>query len=347
MNSDSFIAQNIGVKRSTFATVKKRMLQPPYSLIRPLHIPNFIILGAELLTITFIKLYPDKVAKLREIDASETLGHFPNIISLFGGSQKSIALLVSKSFTDFSLAQSAFASFYIEQEYLSPSDIYRCNIPLQSNGIKRFLEFAQYLSNHWKIPLNEESQLESVFPSNTTDFQRISPLGWKIFEGLLSHPESSIIELSKRLEKPRNTVSRWLRTFRKMNLYQTRFIPDLIRIGVNIQLNVMLDVQGLQREQLLEILKLIDNLFLPTDLFWYHSGIVFFAVFSGYESVRHTETQFFDEMNARHIPYRLQSKFIISTKNIDRRKSFEQSFAPLTSYLRNPTKYSLIPYNGE
>jgi hypothetical protein len=347
MSSDTVIAEESEVKRSTFATVKKKLLEPPHSLISQLNVPNFQMLGAELITVGSSNLNQNMSINYDRTEVINRIHHFPNIISAFTDLKAGFVLVVSKNFTDLLIAHNAVASFYVEEGLTEFSDMLRSVVPLKPEGIFRFFEYGRLLSKYWGIPLvdGSSSNLNPNPPNNHPISSQISPLGWKIFNTMLDHPESSIMDLAKLLGNPRNTIARWARKFQRMNLYSTRFIPDLIKLGINVQLIASISVQGLDENRRLEIIRLVDDHFLPISLFCSYNEIVLFAIFPNYRSLRDTETQFFDEMNRRSLPFKINKKFLLPINNIIKPKTMKESFSPLVTYLRNSTKYSLEPYS--
>ena len=82
IHSDYEIAQKLSVKRSTFSTIKKELISS--SAIRPVNIPNFLSLKAEVIALEFFHLNPIILARLMKNQSSslqERIQHFPNIIS--------------------------------------------------------------------------------------------------------------------------------------------------------------------------------------------------------------------------------------------------------------------------
>ncbi len=347
MSSDSSIAEKSNVKRSTFATVKKNLLESSNSLISPLNIPNFQMLGAELIIVGSSNLNTNVSQNYNRTEVIDRLHHFPNIISAFTDMKTGFVVVVSKNFTDLSIAQNAVASFYVEEGLIEFSDMLCSTIPLRQEGLYRFCDYGRFLSKYWGIPIGNGSvhNLSQKSSDIHPNFNQISPLGWKIYNTVLEYPESSIVDLTRLLGKPRNTIARWVRKFQKMNLYSTKFIPDLKKLGVNIQLIASISVQGLEENKRKEIIRLVDNLFLPISLFCSYNEIVMFAIFPDYRFLRDTETRFFNEMNRRDLPFKINKKYLLSINKILKSKTMKESFSPLVTYLRNSEKYSLKPYS--
>ncbi len=340
MESDSFIANKIGVKRSTYATVKKRLTDPPNSILSPINIPNFHMLGAELLSIYNVKLNLISGSKDSELKGIEPAIKLPNVIIFFLDSDSGYVLKVSKSFSDLVYTQDLFSGYGGDQDIFSPSNINRIIVPLSYNGFSRFLNYSDCFSYHWNIPIEKDNSLGPIFPHKKVDLNSISPLGWQIFDSIIKYPDYTILKLAEQLKKPRNTITRWIRRFRAMMLYQKRYLPDLPKIGFNIHLFLSIYVQGVTDEKRSEILHLIKNIFHPEDIFWSYQTIFLSAVFPDYVSLREKEGKFLEEMSLLEFPF-TYNKYTHSINKVMLVKSLKNSLPHLVNYLRGSNKYSL------
>jgi hypothetical protein len=340
MESDSFIATKIGVKRSTYATVKKRLIEPPNSILSPINIPNFHMLGAELLSIYNVKLNLKSGSKDSGLKGIDPAIKLPNVISSFFDSDSGYVLKVSKSFSDLVYTQNLLSGYGGDQDIFSPSNINRIIIPLAYNGFSRFLNYSDCFSYHWNIPIEKDNSLEPIFPNKKVDLNSISPLGWQIFDSIIKYPDYTILELAKLLKKPRNTITRWIRKLRNMMLYQKRYLPDLPKIGFNIHLFLSIYVQGVTDEKRYEILGLMKDIFHPEDILWSYQSIFLSAVFPDYGSLREKEGKFLEEMSLLEFPF-TYNKYTHSINKVVLIKSLKNSLPHLVTYLRGSNKYSL------
>lgn len=340
MESDSFIANKIGVKRSTFATIKKRLINDPSnSILSPINIPNFHALGAELLSINNVK-FNISGSKDSELEGIKRAIKLPNVIIAFFDSDSGYVLKVSKSFSDLVYTQNLFSGYGGDQDIFSPSNINRMIIPLAYNGFSRFLNYGDCFSYYWNIPIERDNSLEPIFPNKKVDLNSISPLGWRVFDSIIKYPDYTILKLAKQLNKTKNTITRWIRRFRTMKLYQKRYIPDLPKIGFYINLFLSIYVQGVEDEKRSEILRLIKNIFHPEDILWSYQTIFLSAVFPDYRSLREKEGIFLEEMSHLEFPF-TYNKYTHSITNVMLIKSLRNSLPHLVCYLRDSNKYTL------
>ncbi len=153
--------------------------------------------------------------------------------------------------------------------------------------------------------------------------------------------------MAKICNKPRNTIARWINVFKRKNLYQTRYLPDLSRLGIQIQSFYTLSIRGFSKPLVQNILNLIIAIMRPIDLFVSSREIFISTIASDYFSHREIEASFFEQMNEYQFPYLLQKKVDLSISNMRVKKSLQDSFRPLIDYLQSDVKYSIKPYlNG-
>ncbi|NHJ01484.1 MAG: hypothetical protein EAX86_05045 [Candidatus Heimdallarchaeota archaeon] len=343
MSSDSFIAEKLGVKRSTFATVKKKILEPEGSspLLYPINVPNFRVLGAELFSLTIAKLNSKALATISESDAFERLQQLYNVVktSIEPSPSRALVILINRNYTDFTIVHHSFVHYYLDFKLLSPTDLTRYIISFPSGGFYRFLQYSEALANIWEIKVPDPPTVP-IFNGTEVDISQISPLGWQVFDSLIRFPNATIVDLCQQLSKPRNTITRWVKKFQSLNLYQQRYIPDLTTLGFNIQLIATVSIQGLEKVDREKIRTLIQQYFSPTDLFLTYDKIIFFSIFHDYYDLREVEGRFFGEMNRFNLPSDL-NKIVMSLDNIISLKDYKESFSSLVHYLREQEGYLL------
>ncbi|MHA1214111.1 MAG: hypothetical protein ACTSPG_02375 [Candidatus Hodarchaeales archaeon] len=348
MESDSFISEKCGVKRSTFAIVKKRLVSGEESLLHPINLPNFVKLGAQLVSIGYARMSAFNFSETNRSEVLKRAYAFPNLVHSFIESNKGFALLVSKHFTDFMLAHQAVAYYYLEKEYIQMSHMKTLHFPTDNNGIIKLMEHGENLSKHFGLEFEPTSTTKEFFSIQKEDdsfIQSISPLGWQVFDALMRYPNFSVVELSELLRKPRNTITRWVRKLQKANLYQTRYIPDLVKMGLNIKVIMFLSVSALENEREKDlVVRNILNYFNPSILFVGRRKLCFFANIANYTLAKEIETKFWVDLNEQDLSVSLEDKFYLTNKNISCTKSTSEALRELLRYLRNPQKFSLNPY---
>ncbi|MHA2239865.1 MAG: hypothetical protein ACXAB2_16110 [Candidatus Hodarchaeales archaeon] len=310
MSSDSEIAQKLSVKRSTFSTIKKQLLTPPYEIIYPLNLPNARALGSNVLGIGYIDFNPSRLDNFineRPKEILERLQYFPNLVQSLFGHHTGISVLISKSFTDIILAHNEVAGFYHENKLTTPQDL------------------------HLFIGRNTEDGLHQ----------------WKVYKELLMNPGVSIVDLARISGKPRNTIARWVNFFEENKLFQVRYIPDYVKLGFDILTICFLSIRGLDSEKRFQILGLVKKHFFPIDMFSSKKEIVFLSISKDYLSLRTTEGNFFNELRKNSLHADIIKKKVFSTQNLSSPKTLKESIIPLIDYLNSPGKYDLLPFSSQ
>jgi DNA-binding Lrp family transcriptional regulator len=333
-SSDSEIAEVVNAKRSTFGNIKRRLLDE-FQVVQPLNVPNFQALGAELFMFGLTVMNPNKIFSLDRQEILNRLNAFPNIIYSASDLNVGFAYVISKSFTDLSIAHNSIASYYLEEDLTYPEDVHRSIIPLEKpHGIIRFLEFGRILQKAWNISIHTPSELPPISSPRKETTLQISSLGWEILQNLLKNPHYSVNEQSNALNRSRNTISRWIRKFTGIQLFHPRFIPNFLSLGFNLRVIGSFSLEGLKQTQQLEFLELVDSFLLPDSLFLSFREIVFSSIFPDYTAFRSRENQFLTALNERDLPLIVRYKFEITLDRLIVAKDF--SFSSLIDYLRKP-----------
>ena len=348
MNSDSKIAQRLSVKRSTFSTIKKQLLNPPYEVIRPLNIPNALALGSNVIAVGYVDFNSSKFDKFiqnKPKEVLERLHYFPNLVLSLFGHYSGISILFSKTFTDIILAHNEVAGFYHENKLTKPQDLHLF-IGIQ-DGLHRFHEYGRVLAARWGIKLDKDYEIPPIFSHKTQNTEKVSSLGWKVYKDLLMNPGISIVELTKISGKPRNSVARWVNFFEENNLFQVRYIPDYVKLGFEILTVCFLSIRGYDLEISKKILEMVKKHFLPIDLFSSRKEIVFLSISENYFSYRAAEGKFFDELRKNGLHVDIIKKKVFSSYNLAFPKILSESLVPLIDYLHSPGKYDLYPFSSQ
>ncbi len=350
MSSDSEIAQKFSVRRSTFSTIKKQLLNPPYEIIHPLNLPNTRALGSNVLAVGYIDFNPSRLDNFineRSKEILERLYYFPNVVQSLFGHHSGISILISKSFSDIILAHNGVAGFYHEKKLTSPQDMHLFIGRNTEDGLHRFHEYGKSLAQHWGIKIEEDSSTSSLLSFQSGNTDKISSLGWQVYKELLMNPGASIVDLARISDRPRNTIARWINFFEDNNLFQVRYIPNYVKLGFNILMICFLSIRGYDSEKRFQILHMVKKHFFPADLLSSKKEIVFLSISKDFFSFRVAEGNFFNELRKNGLHVDIIKKKVFSTQNLTSPKTLKESIVPLVDYLRTPGKYDLLPFSNQ
>jgi hypothetical protein len=320
------------------------------ALATPVNIPNVLSLGASVIAVGTVRFNPNEMDKFRLNRPQEILTrihYFPNLVSVAFESYNGISILLSKSFTDVILAHNASAGFYLENNLSTSSDLSLFINTLKDKTVHHFMEYGSFLEWYWNLPDKQSYHPSPIFSSSKTHLKQISPIGWEIYSSIIENPGKSILELSEIVDKPRNTVARWLRFFQKSQFYSTRYIPDLSRFGLKIQTYYKLSVRGLEERSKQRLLVLLKKILYPIFLVSGQREIILYTIADSYNSHREMETRLLNTLERENIGFQLVNKINFSINNVIFPKEFQKSLINLVEYLKTQDKFSLEPFKEE
>lgn len=325
--SESDIAQQMNIKRSTFSTIKQRLHQN--DLINEINLLNFYAQGGSLLSIVLSKIIGGVQMEDRIESVKEILSNSNNILQTQSETDFSKVLTISKNFSDFLKTQvnieENFSSFLQNREHI--------HFPLENSKIYRFKNFSYSLAYEWK--LDGLPVLNEPFIPNTKISINYSELAWDIFHSFLKYPSLSITELAEKLERPENTIRKYRKIFHSDKMIFPIYIPNLISLGFKLELSGLITLEKNNEKQIdLTIDYLRNNLF-PKDLIQSYNFIYFSSVFTSYSKLRKQEINFFDEMTKAGIKFTYSNRSVSSLENEFRFKTLKNSLPNLLRYLNN------------
>ncbi len=273
--------------------------------------------------------------------------HFPNIIQSLFGHHSGVSILISKTFTDIILAHNEVAGFYHENNLTTPQDLHLFIGNNSKDGIHRFHEYGRLLTAYWGMNIESDYISSSIIPPSGYNIEKVSPLGWQVYNDLLMNPGISIVDLARISSKPRNTIARWVNFFEENNLFQVRYIPDYVKLGFNILTVCFLSIRGFNLEKKVKILEMVQKHFCPSNLFSSNKEIVYLAISKDYFSLRTAEGNFFNDLKKNDLYADIIKKKEFSTENLTFPKKLKESIIPLVEYLQSPGKYNLLPFSNK
>jgi DNA-binding MarR family transcriptional regulator len=335
MFSDSKIADKIGINHSTFATVKKRLRQN--DLFRRYRLPNLTALGVEILSV-LIRNFRKKPSKGDSDDLSKKYSSLntPNILLSFIETNFSLFTVVHQNFTKLGEFLWKYDRFAHVNHLVDTESKFELNFPLLFSVIPRFLDFSRSLSNHLGVK-QSPTPFRSVF--STIDFSemKITKLGWKIFLAFLEYPEYTSKQIAQLVDKPRTTVSRWLRIFTKANLISPIIVPNLQKLGYSLFLIGNLAVRSSSHRTFSRVLSLCDDSILPIVLMQTDHDIFYISPFSSLESAQNAEFEFIQKMNNAEIGFRRVFRFNLSIPLSIFNVQLDSGFLEFTQNIGRPT----------
>ncbi|MHA1973594.1 MAG: hypothetical protein ACTSW1_11405 [Candidatus Hodarchaeales archaeon] len=332
--SDVEIASIVGVKHSTFATIKKRLNQK--ELFKKYYIPNFLYLGAEILTfdIRGLKDYSKAIRNadpIEMLESSDFFDKFNNAILAGYETKFWFVFMLCKNYSDLSRKQ-----WYLEQltrKYeLTYDFMYSIDFPMNFSEIGRFMDFSKTMTKHFDIDL-PVVPLQNPFSCNTDQKFKMTKVGWEIFKNLVEYPHLSPRMIAEEIDKPRTTVTRWLRIFLQSNMMVPRIIPNCKKLGFNIGVLYHISIITPNSSVLKEILRIIDNILYPIVLIRSGHDIFFIGIYSNFETYSDLDSLFVSLVGSTGHKFIINHQYILSLPHTTLIRNLKNSIVPVLKYL--------------
>ncbi|MHA1214110.1 MAG: MarR family transcriptional regulator [Candidatus Hodarchaeales archaeon] len=331
--SDVEIASIVGVKHSTFATIKKRLTEK--KLLKKYYIPNFLSFGAEILTfdIRGLKDYSKSIKDnpIEMLNSPEFLDQFDNAILAGYEIKFSFILMLSKNYSDLSKKK-----WYLEQltrKFELTYDFTRSiDFPMRFSEIGRFLDFSKTMTKHLDIDL-PVVPFRCPFSMDPNKKFKMTKVGWEIFQSVVKYPNLSPRMIAEKIEKPRTTVTRWLRIFLQSNMMVPRIIPNYKRLGFNIAVLYHISVITPNASVIKKILQIIDDVLCPIVLIQSGHDIFLIGIYSDFETYRDLDSVFVSSVGSTGDRFVINHQYILSLPHTTLILDLTNSIVPVLKYL--------------
>jgi predicted transcriptional regulator len=333
-SNDVDIANNSGIKHSTFATVKKRLIKN--KMFMKIYFPNFAALNAEIFSIN-----------TREISTySSSQNIDPNIINEFGfhhneenllitGIDGNIAIGVSivRNYSDLLRNHWKFDRIARKSDTIFNFQ-HNLSIPISHSTFHRVLDFSRSVPQLLDVEI-APIQPKPLFRPLENPLS-ITKLGWEIYLAFLDNPGFSPKNISNLLDKPRTTTTRWLRSFLQSGLLTPQIVPNLRKLGYKLCLIMHLEVFSTMIKHEEEVPKIIDEIISPEFLVHSYKNVLFTSMFSSFDDVRNAEEELAFRINKMDIKFKIVYRFLFSIPNIRFLIALDRSLGQIAKNLGIP-----------
>ncbi len=336
-SNDVDIANNAGIKHSTFATIKKRLIKNKFFM--KIYFPNFTGLNAEIFNIT-----------TREISTFSSQNVDPNIIKEFGFRQNEENLLITGIDGNVAIGVSIVRNYsdllrnhWKFDRIARNSNIifnfqHNLSIPMSHSTFYRVFDFSR------SVPRLLNVEIDPIHPKPLFKPLKnplsITKHGWEIYLAILNNPGFSPKNISNLLDKPRTTTTRWLRSFLNTGLLTPRIAPNLRKLGYKLCLIVHLEVFSAMKIHQEEVTRIIDEIISPEFLVHSYKNILFISMFSTFDDVRNAEEELSLRINKMDIKFNIVYRFLFSIPNIRFLIALDRSLGQIAKNLGIPTSVS-------
>ena len=328
-SSDVEIASKVGIKHSTFATIKKRLMKGGY--FTKIFLPNFAGFGSEIIGINVHNLTTLSIHQngLDTVELFKSLRGNMNL--LFSAIENEFAFTLS-CYKDF--AQLDKASWQFDKTLrdlgLDCSFQHELSFPIHYSEFPRFLDYSRSIIRHLNVDLAERGP-KHVFEDKNEIKLNITDLGKEILQCFLEAPGRTPKIVSQLIGKPRTTTTRWLRRFIESDLLTPRVIPVPEKLGYQVSLIIHFSIVSSQAPIFQKTLYLIDTLLTPIILMRSDFDIVVFSMFKSFESAQIAEAEFYSSMTKASISLRTEYHYLLSLPHTKRSINFKNVFKSIYS----------------
>ena len=242
---DTDICSKLGMRKSTFSTIKTRLEEQ--KLFRRVMLPGFPRINAELFVILSARM------ALSNQDNEERLEMLSDVFNLFredvfviGESENLIVFSISKNFTNYDLNLQTLRQTGIKNKIFLRTGLNYQILPFETTRFERFFSYGPLINRLFNLKFDDseadvdnliyEDQLSKI-NSEKSDAKMIyefSNTERKVFQGLLEHPDDSNRELAETIGVSKNTLASMKKNFLNENVIFPRVVPDLLKLGIKL-----------------------------------------------------------------------------------------------------------------
>ncbi len=234
LKSDNEICNIYDLKKSTFSTIKKRLLVKNY--FRSIRVPIFQHLGCELLIVSYGKLNQNTTLKERLNISRKLWLSTPEHFHIMSESNQAIILSISKNITDFEERFEDITQIYKEYEFFEGRGFTTILFPFNLFRIFSFFDYAPFLNRFFKLGFDDDfkDNLISKKVMCQVKHRELTKLEKKVFFELIKNPEYSDYKIAEVADCSRHTVSRMKNEFYAEKLMRTTRLINLDKLGLGI-----------------------------------------------------------------------------------------------------------------
>ncbi len=200
--SDIDLASNIGVDRSTIFKSKRKFRD--WKLIKLLNVPSGEAVGAEIMTIVFVKYKPTAPFDSRKgTKAFETWMNYPNCVSTVATDTDSVSAFYSRSLTDFKVNFDPLIDEYFRNDFVE--EIRYFHYPFQVSSYSA--DAALAVNTLFELGRTDQPEETATPKPAQAEDTRLTEKDKLTLYAFVKYPMLSDLELSRRTGISRPTIS--------------------------------------------------------------------------------------------------------------------------------------------
>ena len=326
--SDIDLASNIGVDRSTIFKSKRKFRD--WQLIKLLNVPSGEAVGAEILTVLFVRYRPTSPLEVRQKTKTyKDWTNDPSCVYHISTDTDSVSTFLSRSLTDFKVDFDPLIDEYYLKDFVE--DIYYIHFPIQ---LSTYSADASLAVNSI-FDLARADLPDDILPPkfSLAEDSRLTEKDKLTLYAFVKHPMLSDLELSRRTGISRPTISGKRTKFFQSGLLTREAYIDWQKICCELMSFYHVKIRhGHDRQDLAEVYKAFRRIGAP--LFSYlQSGDIFGAFLSmGYPELKSRMNKEIRALSAEGL-IREQPKMVIMP--LAEIKATKIDYAPMVATMFN------------
>jgi len=227
--NDQHLAAKLGLRYSTFCTVRKKLRDRDY--YSTVKIPIIQRLGAEMFAVIYTEFNPAISVGERAEITRNTVEVFDELVYSVGETHKGFSLNIARNYSDICRINDIRIGTFAKAGILDRQHPTAVQFPFYLSHIPRFLDYAPVLASKTGFDLPRD--LPMGMPSDSRPVE-LTASEKKVMYGLVSNPEMNDRELANHLGMSRHIISRSRKKMESENLIIRKRIPNMLKLGFKV-----------------------------------------------------------------------------------------------------------------
>ncbi|MHA2089510.1 MAG: MarR family transcriptional regulator [Candidatus Kariarchaeaceae archaeon] len=229
--TDQAIHLQIGMKKSTFSSIKARLREQGY--YKRYFIPNFPKIGFELFMIMYGNLNRFTTLEERMRVAGDTIKGFVEDFFVVSESNKAVNFSISSNLTEYSKNQEKFYHIYSENKFLTRQGMVTEAFPFEITRVRSFMNYEALIARIFGFASLPYSA-DLIIPTGNIEKVKLSRAERKVLAGLVKYPEESDTFIAESVGVSRNTVANAKKKFLDQKICFPKVVPNLENLGLKL-----------------------------------------------------------------------------------------------------------------
>ncbi|UCH89709.1 MAG: hypothetical protein JSV49_03410 [Thermoplasmata archaeon] len=227
--NDVEISEKIDVDRRTVTSIRKNLKTK--GMYDTLLIPDFEVLGQELITITYGSFKPFPKGPIKTKSLQDRVNDYPELIYSFISQTDFLNMYLSERYTDFKVVQDQLSKLY--NKYVNIEEVKVVHFPLELSKLIFMFDFAPSLKHTFDLEIEEEAE-ESHEEKKDKELKKLSEKEKLVFYALMRMPEAVDGKIAEMTGISRPTVNSIKERLHHEGIIKELKIPNMMELGFEL-----------------------------------------------------------------------------------------------------------------